>query len=164
MHEPSPVRYDTPRRRGTMTAPPATSLADTRRSSEPPPAKPACLVRSADFFAHPRKESPFIEVFCCKDSALPLAARELKGPNGIVFSTDEKRLYVRTWNLDVRTTARRPVQYDLSLGGFLFVDLTSQLPGEDALDAKKASTHGDLSLVAPCAPHRIDLLQLGIRP
>lgn len=44
------------------------------------------------FFDDPRKELPFSGVFSWKDGQLRLVSRELKGPNGIVFSPDEKYL------------------------------------------------------------------------
>lgn len=46
-------------------------------------------------FDDPRKETPFQGVYkYSKDGKLALLTREIKAPNGIAFSPDEKRLYI----------------------------------------------------------------------
>src|SRR5215469_14777222 len=102
------------------------------------------------FFDDPRKELPFSGVFSWKGGQLRLVARELKGPNGIVFSPDEKYLYVSNWDPNAKTVTRYPVRRDGSLGqGVILIDLTSQIPGEEALDGMKADVSGNLYLSAP---------------
>ena len=59
------------------------TLYFTDRSFDPP-----------KFFDDRRKQLRFSPVFCWKDSRVHLEIRELKGPNGIVFSPKEKCLYL----------------------------------------------------------------------
>lgn len=102
------------------------------------------------FFADPRKELPFSGVFSWKAGQLRLLTRELKGPNGIVFSPDERFLYVSNWDPAAKTVTRYPVNRDGSLGlGKVFIDLTQQIAGEEALDGMKADVRGNLYLSAP---------------
>ena len=102
------------------------------------------------FFDDPRKELPFSGVFSWRDGQLRLLTRELKGPNGIVFSPDEKYLYVSNWDPAAKTVTRYPVSHDGTLGkGVVLIDLTQQIPGEEALDGMKADIQGNLYLSAP---------------
>ena len=102
------------------------------------------------FFDDPRKELPFSGVFSWKDGQLHLVSRELKGPNGIVFSPDEKYLYVDNWDPAAKTVTRYPVRSDGTLGrGEIFIDLTAQIPGEEALDGMKMDVQGHLYVSAP---------------
>jgi len=79
-----------------------------------------------------------------------LLTRELKGPNGIVFSPDEKYLYVSNWDPAAKTVTRYPLRRDGTLGkGVVLVDLTQQIPGEEALDGMKTDIRGNLYLSAP---------------
>jgi gluconolactonase len=64
------------------------------------------------FFDDPRKELPSSGVFSWRDGRLRLLTRELKGPNGIVFSPDEKYLYVSNWDPKAKTVTRYPVSRD----------------------------------------------------
>ena len=102
------------------------------------------------FFDDPRKELPFSGVYSWKDGQLRLQTRELKGPNGIVFSPDEKYLYISNWDPAAKTVTRFPVKGDGTLGaGTIFIDLTRQISGEEALDGMKADVRGNLYLSAP---------------
>ena len=102
------------------------------------------------FFDDPRKELPYSGVFRWKDGRLQLLTAELKGPNGIVFSPDEKYLYVSNWDPAAKTVTRYPVRRDGSIGrGEILIDLTPQIPGEEALDGMKADIKGNLYLSAP---------------
>jgi gluconolactonase len=102
------------------------------------------------FFDDPRKELPFSGVYSLKDGRLRLLTRDLKGPNGIVFSPDEKFLYVSNWDPAAKTVTRYPVRPDGSVGaGVVLIDLTQQVPGEEALDGMKADIRGNLYLSAP---------------
>jgi gluconolactonase len=102
------------------------------------------------FFDDPRKELPFSGVFSWRAGQLRLLTRELKGPNGIVFSPDEKYLYVSNWDPAAKTVTRFPVKRDGTLGaGTILIDLTRQIPGEEALDGMKADVRGNLYLSAP---------------
>jgi gluconolactonase len=102
------------------------------------------------FFDDPRKELPFSGVFSWRDGRLRLLTRDLKGPNGIVFSPDEKYLYVSNWDPTAKTVTRYPVRRDGTLDkGVVLIDLTQQIPGEEALDGMKADIRGNLYLSAP---------------
>ena len=50
------------------------------------------------FFDDPRKELPYSGVFALYHGQLKLVSTDLKGPNGIAFSPDEKYLYVTNWD------------------------------------------------------------------
>jgi gluconolactonase len=50
------------------------------------------------FFDDPRKELPYSGVFALYKGQLKLVSTDLKGPNGIAFSPDEKYLYVTNWD------------------------------------------------------------------
>ncbi len=50
------------------------------------------------FYDDPRKQLPYSGVFSLKDGKLKLVSTDLKGPNGIAFSPDEKFLYVGNWD------------------------------------------------------------------
>jgi hypothetical protein len=116
--------------------------------------------RSAEFFAGPRKESPSVEVFSCKDSGLRLAALELKGPKDNFFSADEQRLHVNNCDFDAKTVMRRPRRHGRSLGeSALFIDRTSQIRGEEPLDGLKPDQRdGNSSSFA------LRTVRLGMRP
>ena len=73
---------------------------------------------------------PFSGVFSWKDGRLRLLTHQLKGPNGIVFSPDEKYLYVSNWDPKAKTVTRYPVESDGTIDrGAIFIDLTQQIPG-----------------------------------
>jgi gluconolactonase len=102
------------------------------------------------FFDDPRKELPFSGVFRAKNGKVALLNKDLKGPNGIAFSPDEKFLYVGNWDPAAKTVTRFPVKRDGTLGrGTTFIDLTQQVPGEEALDGIKIDVRGNLYLSAP---------------
>src|SRR5881296_1023224 len=101
------------------------------------------------FFNDPRKELPFSGVFAVKDGNLQLVTKDFTGPNGIVFSPDEKYLYVGDWDEKKKVVMRYEVQSDGSLkNGKLFFDMTSA-PGEDALDGMKIDKAGNLYVSGP---------------
>lgn len=98
----------------------------------------------------PRKALPFSGVFRWRNGRLDLLARELKGPNGIAFSPDEKYLYVADWDPAHKVVNRYPVRTDGLLGrAEPFVDLTSRIPGDEALDGVKVDVQGHVYLSAP---------------
>ena len=101
-------------------------------------------------YADPRKQLPFSGVFRWRRGRLTLLTSALKGPNGIAFSPDEKFLYVGNWDPAAKTVTRYPVRIDGALGaGVTFIDLTQEVPGEEALDGIKVDTDGNLFLSAP---------------
>jgi len=102
------------------------------------------------FFDDPRKELPYSGVFRWKSDRLQLLTSDLKGPNGIVFSPDERYLYVSNWDPAAKTVTRYRVRPDGGVGkGEVFIDLTRQVPGDEALDGMKADVKGNLYLSAP---------------
>lgn len=97
----------------------------------------------------PGKELPSSGVFLLRDGRLARVADELKGPNGLAFSPDEKFLYVSNWDEKKKVVVRHPVAADGTLGaGTPFVDLTPE-PGEEALDGLKVDTLGNVYLSGP---------------
>jgi gluconolactonase len=103
------------------------------------------------FGEDPRKELPFSGVYRWQPGGrLTLLSREFSGPNGIAFSPDEKFLYVGNWDPKAKIVKRFPVRRDGSLGqGAVFVDLTTKIPGDEALDGIKLDQHGNVYLSAP---------------
>ena len=99
----------------------------------------------------PRKELPFSGVFRWQPGGkLTLLSKEFSGPNGIAFSPDEKLLYVGNWDPRAKVVKRFPVRRDGSLGaGEVFVDLTTKIAGDEALDGIKVDRLGNVYLSAP---------------
>jgi gluconolactonase len=101
------------------------------------------------FFDDPRKELPYSGVFSIHHGKLQLVSTDLKGPNGIAFSPDEKYLYVTNWDEKKKIIMRYEAQPDGTLAnGRLFFDMTSA-PGEDALDGMKVDRSGNLYVSGP---------------
>ena len=101
------------------------------------------------FYDDPRKELPYSGVFCLRDGKLQLVSTDLKGPNGIAFSPDEKYLYVGNWDPEKKIVMRYDVNADGTLAnGQVFFDMTSA-PGEDAIDGIKVDQQGNLYVSGP---------------
>jgi len=102
------------------------------------------------FYDDPRKELPFTGVFrLSTDGKLELISEDLKGPNGIAFSPDEKYLYVGNWDEKKKIVMRYDVNVDGTLSnGKVFFDMTSA-PGEDAIDGVKVDQKGNLYVSGP---------------
>jgi gluconolactonase len=103
------------------------------------------------FFDDPRKELPFSGVFrvSADGKDVTLISQELKGPNGLAFSPDERYLYVDNWEDMRKVILRFEVQPDGSVGKpTTFFDMT-QAPGEDALDGMKVDQAGNLYVSGP---------------
>ncbi len=101
------------------------------------------------FFDDPRKELPFSGVFSLRDGKLQLVSTDLRGPNGIAFSPNEKYLYVTNWEDKRKVVMRYEVSADASLSnGSVFFDMTDA-PGEDALDGIKVDRAGNLYVSGP---------------
>jgi gluconolactonase len=97
----------------------------------------------------PRKKLPFSGVYRWKDGTLTLVTKDLRGPNGIAFSPDEKYLYVGDWDERHKVVMRYPVNADGSLGrGTVFADVTA-MPGEDAIDGVKVDRRGNVYFSGP---------------
>lgn len=102
------------------------------------------------FYDDPRKELPYSGVFLLStDGKLQLVSKELKGPNGIAFSPDEKYLYVGNWDEKKKIVMRYDINQDGTLSnGKVFFDMTSA-QGEDALDGVKVDQKGNLYVSGP---------------
>jgi gluconolactonase len=101
------------------------------------------------FFDDPKKELPFSGVFSLYQGKLQLISTDLKGPNGIAFSPDEKYLYVTNWDEKKKVVMRYESNPDGTLAnGKVFFDMTGA-PGEDALDGIKVDQQGNLYVTGP---------------
>jgi len=103
------------------------------------------------FFDDPRKELPYSGVFRVSPDGkeVQLLSTDLKGPNGLAFSPDEKYFYVDNWDNDKKIVMRYEVNADGSLAnGKVFFDMTSA-EGEDALDGMKVDQKGNLYVSGP---------------
>lgn len=101
------------------------------------------------FYDDPRKELPYSGVFAIYKGELKLVSTDLKGPNGVAFSPDEKYLYVGNWDPEKKIIMRYEVGADATLSnGKVFFDMT-KAPGEDALDGIKIDRRGNLYVSGP---------------
>jgi gluconolactonase len=103
------------------------------------------------FFDDPRKELPYSGVFRVSPDGknVQLVSTDLKGPNGLAFSPDEKYLYIDDWDEAKKIVMRYEVQKDGMLAnGKIFYDMTSA-EGEDALDGMKVDRNGNLYVSGP---------------
>lgn len=101
------------------------------------------------FDKDPRKELPYSGVYRVFDGKLQLLAKELRGPNGIAFSPDEKYLYVGNWDEKYKVVMRYEVNADGTLSnGKVFYDMTSAA-GEDAIDGIKVDKRGNVYVSGP---------------
>jgi gluconolactonase len=98
----------------------------------------------------PRKEIPWSGVYrISSDGEITLLNKDLKGPNGIAFSPDEKYLYVGNWDPDNKVVMRYVIREDGTLSdGERFFDMTGA-PGEDAIDGIKVDSDGNLYVSGP---------------
>jgi gluconolactonase len=97
----------------------------------------------------PRKELSYSGVYRLKDGAVTLLSTDLKGPNGIAFSPDERYLYVTNWDERSKVVMRYEMAADGTLArGGVFFDMTGA-PGEEALDGVKVDRAGNLFVSGP---------------
>ena len=97
----------------------------------------------------PRKELPYSGVFRVANGRIQLLTTDLKGPNGLAFSPDEKYLYVDNWDERAKIIKRYDVQPDGTLAsGVIFFDMTPA-PGEEALDGLKVDQAGNVYVSGP---------------
>ena len=101
------------------------------------------------FYDDPRKQLPYSGVFALYKGQLKLVTTDLKGPNGIAFSPDEKYLYVGNWDPEKKIVMRYDVEAEGNLSnGKVFFDMTTA-PGEDAIDGIKIDQQGNLYVSGP---------------
>mgnify|MGYP000616253698 CR=1 FL=1 len=98
----------------------------------------------------PRKELKFNGVYRLNpDGSLMLLTTELSRPNGLVFSPDEKYLYVANSDPARKICMRYEVKPDGALGpGQVFFDVTSR-PEEGSPDGVKVDTNGNVYSTGP---------------
>lgn len=97
----------------------------------------------------PRRDQEHFGVYCLRDGRLSLVSTDLKGPNGVALSPDEKFLYVANWDEQRKIVMR----YDLDAagnlsGGRVFFDMTAA-PGQEALDGVKVDERGNVFVSGP---------------
>ncbi|HEX5050700.1 MAG TPA: SMP-30/gluconolactonase/LRE family protein [Planctomycetota bacterium] len=101
------------------------------------------------FAADPRRELPFAGVFCWRRGELSLVSDELKGPNGIALSPDERVLYVGNWDVERKVVLAFARSADGALGpARTLLDLTRHA-GETAIDGVKTDAAGNLWVCGP---------------
>lgn len=101
------------------------------------------------FADDPRRELDVSGTYRVKDGTVELLADDLKGPNGLAFSPDERWLYVGNWDLTRKVVMRYAVRPNGRLGpGEVFFDMTAAA-GEDAIDGIKVDTAGNLYVSGP---------------
>ena len=103
------------------------------------------------FFDDARKELPYSGVFrvSADGAQVRLLTTDLKGPNGLASSPDEKYFYVDNWDPERKIIMRYEVLPDGGLAnGTVFFDMTSA-DGEDALDGMKIDQKGNLYVSGP---------------
>lgn len=97
----------------------------------------------------PAKELPYSAVFCLIGDRLAAVATDLKGPNGLALSPDEKFLYVSNWDEHRKVVMRYEAAADGSLSSpTVFADMSS-VPGEIALDGLKVDQAGNVLVSGP---------------
>ncbi len=101
-------------------------------------------------FEDPARETPWSGVYRLQDGHLTLLTRDLRGPNGLAFSPDERTLYVDNWDPARKVIMRYDVREDGTLGeGRVFFDITRTVPGDDAWDGLKVDVRGNVYAAGP---------------
>lgn len=100
-------------------------------------------------YGDPRKELAFSGIMGIFNGATRMLSAELKGPNGLAFSPDERRLYVSNWDESRKVILRFDVGADGTLSNqTTFADLTS-VGAELCLDGLKVDQAGRVYVSAP---------------
>jgi gluconolactonase len=100
-------------------------------------------------FDDPAKELPFSGVYMVRNERVTLLAGDLRGPNGIALSPDERSLYVGNWDLARKVLMRYDVAADGTLGnGTVFHDFTRESEPV-GLDGIKVDVEGHVYVSAP---------------
>jgi gluconolactonase len=96
-----------------------------------------------------RREQPHAGIYRVQNGHVQLLSTDLKGPNGIAFSPDERYLYVANWDEHKKVVMRWEVRHDGSLAdGRVFFDMTAA-PGQEALDGLKVDREGHVYVSGP---------------
>ncbi len=100
-------------------------------------------------FDDPKKELPFSGVFAVRNAEVELVSDDLRGPNGIALSPDERWLYVGNWDPAHKVVVRYALDAAGRTGaGAVVADLTDA-PGEDAIDGLAVDAEGHLYVCGP---------------
>ena len=100
-------------------------------------------------FDDPSKEIPFSGVYMVRNERVTLLAGDLRGPNGIALSPDERSLYVGNWDLARKVLMRYDVAADGTLrNGTVFHDFTRESEPV-GLDGIKVDVEGHVYVSAP---------------
>lgn len=107
-----------------------------------------------ELFDDPARELDFCGIYCLKDGRLTVVSKEFTGPNGIVFSPDERFLYVANWD----TTAKQVRRFAIDASGQataseVFFDFTQGFPGDEALDGLEVDRAGNVFVSGPGGIH-----------
>lgn len=101
------------------------------------------------FHDDPRREVDFTGVYCLRGDVLTVVTKELKGPNGLAFSPDERKLYVANWDEAHKVVMRWDVAKDgTARNGRLFFSMDGA-PEPEALDGLKVDRKGNLYVSGP---------------
>ena len=105
------------------------------------------------FYDDPRKEIDFSGVYALINGKVQLVSKDLKGPNGLAFSPDEKYLYVTNWDITDINHTKVIMRYEVNSDGTLkngkvFFDMNQADEGE-ALDGIKVDLDGNLFVSGP---------------
>jgi len=108
-------------------------------------------------FADPRKELPFQGVYRFSAGKLTLLTKDIKAPNGIAFSPDEKKLYVSNADADNAVWIVYDVTPDGNIAnGKVLFDTTSWAKTQKgAPDGMKIDRDGNLFAAGPGGVHVI---------
>ncbi len=107
-------------------------------------------------FEDPRRELDFCGVYrLSKDGLLTLLTKEIKAPNGIAFSPDEKTLYVASSDPNRAIWMAYEVKDDGTIAnGRVFFDATPWVKGKKGLpDGMKVDQDGNLFATGPGGLH-----------
>jgi gluconolactonase len=97
----------------------------------------------------PAREQPHFGVYRVKDGEVTLLTADLRGPNGIGFSPDERVLYVANWDERRKVVMRYDVRGDGTLAaGRVLYDMGGA-PEEEALDGLEVDERGNLYVSGP---------------
>jgi gluconolactonase len=101
------------------------------------------------FGEDPRKELPNTPVLCLFNGELKEVVSDLRGPNGVALSPDEKYLYVANWDEQQKVLMSYEVQKHGSVkNGTVFFNMQHG-QGEEALDGLEVDRKGNLFVSGP---------------
>lgn len=106
-------------------------------------------------FNDSKKELGYSGVYCLIDGKLKLVSTDLKGPNGLAFSPDEKYLYVDNWDINDIHHTKVVMRYEVNADGTLkngkeFFNMNED-QSDLALDGIKVDVNGNLFVSGPGA-------------